>query len=186
MSDYRAASRYVRSLLGLAQDQGVLDEVHRDMQLIDKTCDESHDLVVMLRNPIIRHDRKKAILVKIFEGRVHALTMAIIEIVTRKNREGLLPAIANEFHNAYNDFKGIQKASITSTVELDKDLRAEIEEMVKKLSNKKTIELNEKVDKDLIGGFILNVGDKQIDASISSKLKALKLLFKQNPYVKDF
>lgn len=186
MSDYRAASRYVRSLLGLAEDQGALDEVHKDMQLIDKTCDESHDLVVMLRNPIIRHDKKKTILKKIFDGKVHQLTMAIIEIVTRKNREALLPSIASEFHNAYNDFKGIQKASIISTIQLDGDLRAEIIEMVKELSSKKTIELNEKVDKDLIGGFILNVGDKQIDASISSKLKALKLTFKENAYVKDF
>lgn len=186
MSDYRAASRYVRSLLGLAEEQGALDEVHKDMQLIDKTCDESYDLVVMLRNPIIRHDKKRAILKKIFDGKVHHLTMAIIEIVTRKNREALLPAIANEFHNAYNDFKGIQKASIISTIKLDGELRAEIIAMVKELSSKKTIELNEKVDKDLIGGFILNVGDKQIDASISSKLKALKLIFKENPYVKDF
>ena len=186
MSDYRAASRYVRSLLGLAEDQGALDEVHKDMQLIDKTCDESHDLVVMLRNPIIRHDKKKTILKKIFDGKVHQRTMAIIEIVTRKNREALLPSIASEFHNAYNDFKGIQKASIISTIQLDGDLRAEIIEMVKELSSKKTIELNEKVDKDLIGGFILNVGDKQIDASISSKLKALKLTFKENAYVKDF
>lgn len=186
MSDFRAASRYVRSLLGLAQDQGVLDEVHRDMQFIDKTCDDNYELVVMLRSPIIKHDKKKAILTKIFEGKVHNLTMAIIEIVTRKNREAILPSIANEFHNAYNDFKGIQKASITTTIPLDKDLRNEIELIVKKLSNMKTIELNEKVDKDIVGGFVLNVGDKQIDASISSKLKALKLLFSQNPYVKDF
>ena len=186
MSDHRAASRYVRSLLGLAQDQGVLDEVHRDMQLIDKTCDESYDLKVMLRSPIIKHDKKRTILVTIFKGKVHDLTMAIIEIVTRKNREALLPSIASDFHNAYNDFKGIQKASITSTIALDKELRAEIEAMVMKLSDRKVIELNERVDKDLIGGFILNVGDKQIDASISSKLKALKLLFSHNPYMKDF
>lgn len=186
MSDYRAASRYVRSLLSLAQEQGVLDEVHRDMQLIDKTCDDNFELVVMLRSPIIKHDKKKAILTKIFGGKVHDLTMAIIDIVTRKNREALLPAIANEFHNAYNDFKGIQKASITTTIPLDKDLRHEIEAIVMKLSSKKTIELNEKVDKDIVGGFVLNVGDKRIDASISSKLKALKLLFSQNPYVKDF
>lgn len=186
MSDFRAASRYVKSLLGLAEEQGVLDEIHKDMQLIDKTCDDSHDLVVMLRSPIIKHDKKRAILVKIFEGKVHKLTMAIIQIVTRKNREALLPEIAHEFHNAYNDFKGIQKATITSTIALDKELRDEIELMVKELSNKKTIELTEKVDKDLIGGFILNVGDKQIDASISSKLKALKLLFSHNPYVRDF
>ncbi|GAB1446938.1 MAG: ATP synthase F1 subunit delta [Cyclobacteriaceae bacterium] len=186
MSDFRAASRYVRSLLGLAQEQGVLDEVHKDMQLIGKTCNENFELVSLLHSPLIKHDKKKTILYKIFEGKVNTLTLAIIDIVTRKNREAILPAIAKEFHNAYNEFKGIQKATITSTITLDVELRNEVIEMVKKLSGKKTIELEEKKDSDLIGGFILNVGDKQIDASISSKLKALKLLFKHNPYVKEF
>lgn len=186
MSDFRAASRYVKSLLGLAQEQGVLEEVHKDMQLIDKACNENFELVSLLRSPLIKHDKKKAILYKIFEGKVHKLTLAIIDIVTRKNRETLLPAIAKEFHNAYNDFKGIQKAIITSTVTLDTEIRNEIVEIVKKLSGKKTIELEEREDVNLIGGFILNVGDKQVDASISNKLKALKLLFQHNPYVKEF
>lgn len=185
MSDFRAASRYVRSLLGLAQEQGVLDEVHNDMKLIDKTCNENFELVSLLRSPIIKSDRKKAVLYKIFEGKVHQLTLAIIDIITRKNRESILPSIAREFHNAYNTFKGIQKASITSTIALDAEIRKEVEEIVKQLSDKKTIELDEKVDSNLIGGFILNVGDKQIDASISSKLKALKLMFKKNPYIKE-
>ncbi|MEQ8363119.1 MAG: ATP synthase F1 subunit delta [Cyclobacteriaceae bacterium] len=186
MSDFRAASRYVRSLLGLAQEQGVLDEVHSDMQFISKTCNENLELVSLLRSPIIKSDKKKAILYKIFEGKVNKLTLAIIDIVTRKNREAILPSIAREFHNAYNDFKGIQKATITSTVALDPEIRKEVEGIVKQLSDKKTIELEEKVDSSLIGGFVLNVGDKQLDASISSKLKALKLMFKKNPYVKEF
>lgn len=186
MSNYRAASRYVRSLLGLAQEQGSLDEVHKDMQLVDKVCNESFELVVMLRSPIIKHDQKKAILVKIFGGKVHKLTMAIIEIVARKNREALLPSIAREFHNAYNDFKGIQKASITSPISIDKEFRNEIEAIARQLCDKKTIELEEKVDKDIIGGFVLNVGDKQIDASIRSKLNSLRISFSQNPYSKGF
>jgi F-type H+-transporting ATPase subunit delta len=112
--------------------------------------------------------------------------MSIIEILTSKNREPLLPAIANEFHNAYNEYKGIGKASITSTIPIDGKLRGELEAIVKKLSNKTQVELIEKVDKDLIGGFILNVGDRQIDASIKSMLKALKIKFSENPFVKQF
>lgn len=185
MSDFRAASRYVRSLLGLAQEQGVLDEVHNDMQLIHKTCNDNFELVSLLRSPIIKSDKKKVILYEIFEGKVHQLTMAIIDIVTRKNREAILPSIAREFHNAYNDFKGIQKATITSTVTLDAEIRKEIIDMVKKLSDRKSVELDEKTDSSLIGGFILSVGDKQVDASISSKIKALKLMFKKNPYIKE-
>ncbi len=186
MADYRAASRYVRSLLELAQEQGALEEVHKDMQFIARTCERSFELVALLRSPIIKHDKKKAILEKIFKGKVHGLTLAMLDIITRKNRESLLPSIAAEFHNAYNNFKGIQKASITTTIALDKEIRKEIEQIVKTLSDKKTIELEEKIDENLIGGFILNVGDKQVDASISNKLRSLKLLFKQNPYIKEF
>ena len=111
--------------------------------------------------------------------------MAIINILTRKNREPLLPAIANEFHNAYNEYKGIGKAFITTTIPMDKDLRDAVENIVKELSNKKHVELEEKVDRDLIGGFILNVGDRQIDASIKNKLKALSVKFNENYFVKE-
>ncbi len=186
MADVRVASRYVKSLLGLAVEIGALEEVHQDMQMFDRICSSNRDLVNMLKSPIIRHEKKRDILEKIFKGKVHSLTFDIIDILTRKNREPLLPAIAKEFHVAYNEYKGISKATITTTVEMDAALRAEIETIVKKLSHKKEIELIEQVDPSLLGGFVLNVGDRQIDASISSKLKALKLGFSENPYVKEF
>ena len=185
MADLRVASRYVKSLLGLAVEQGAVEAVHQDMILFSKICSENRNFVVMLRSPVVRHEKKRAILEKIFSGRVNALTMAIIDILTRKNREPLLPAIANEFHNAYNEYKGIGKANITTTLPMEKDLRDSIEAIVTKLSNKKQVELDEKVDKDLIGGFILNVGDRQIDASIKSKLRALSLKFNENYFVKE-
>jgi F-type H+-transporting ATPase subunit delta len=112
--------------------------------------------------------------------------MAFIDILTKKNREPLLPEIAREFHNAYNVHKGVGKAKVTTTVPMDAKTRAEFEAIVRKLSNRKEVELEEKVDKDLIGGFVLNVEDKQIDASIRNSLKKLKLKFSENPYIKEF
>ena len=186
MADLRVASRYVKSLLGLAVERGELEAVHQDMLLLSKVCRESRDFSMMLKSPVIRHEKKRDILEKIFSGKMNSLTLAIIDIVTRKNREPLLAAIANEFHNAYNEQKGIGKASITTTIPMDKELRAEIETIVKKLSDRKSVEIDEKVDQELIGGFILNVGDRQIDASIRSKLKSLKLKFTENPFKKQF
>jgi len=186
MADSRVASRYVKSLLGLAVEQGALDQVHKDMQLLDKTCTTSPDFVMMLRSPIIKHDKKRVILEKLFKSRVHKLSLAIIDILTEKNREPLLPAIAKEFHAAYNEYKGITKASVTTTIPVDAKLKAELEKIVKKLSGTDKIELQEKIDPELIGGFVLNVGDKQIDASIKSKLRTLKVNFSENPFVKEF
>ncbi len=186
MADVRVASRYVKSLIGLAVEQGALDAVHEDMQMFHRLTRENKAFALMLKSPIIRHEKKKAILDRIFAGKVHPLTLAIIEILTRKNREPLLPAIASEFHNAYNEYMGISKASITTTIPMDKGIRAAVEELVKKLSNKKLVEIDEKIDKDLIGGFILQVGDKQVDASIKNKLDKLKLKFSENPYIREF
>src|SRR5215204_2067632 len=105
MADSRAASRYVKSLLGLAVEKNVLDQVHQDMLLFSKVVDENKNFGLMLNNPIIKHDKKRDILEALFKGKVNPITMAILDIITKKNREPLLPAIAREFHNAYNEYK---------------------------------------------------------------------------------
>lgn len=185
MADSRAASRYVKSLLGLAVEKKALEEVHRDMLLFSDAVSKSRPLELLLRNPVIKHDKKLEILKKLFGGKVNNLTMAFFEIITRKNREPILEAVAREFHNAYNEYKGIGKATVITAVPLDAKLRNEFERLVREYSDKKEIELIEKVDPDLIGGFVLNVGDRQVDASIESKIKTLKLQFSQNPYIKE-
>ncbi|MEM6523072.1 MAG: ATP synthase F1 subunit delta [Bacteroidota bacterium] len=186
MSEYRVATRYAKSLLSLADDQGVLDKVHADMQLFLNVCAESRDLFLLLKNPIIKHDKKRAVLQKIFEGKVSQLTIAFFDIITRKNREAVLPEMAKEFDHQYNVYKGIEEATVTTAIPLTKELKAEVEKLVKKISSKSKVELTELVDEDLIGGYILKVADRQIDDSIKSKLKALELKFSQNPYIKEF
>jgi F-type H+-transporting ATPase subunit delta len=186
MAESRVASRYVKSLLTLAVDQNALDAVHHDMLLFSRVCDDNRAFTLMLRNPVIKHDKKREVLERLFKGKVHALTMAIFDIITRKNREPLLPAIAREFHLAYNNYKGIERATVTTAFKLDAKLKGEMEQLVREIGKKKEVELIEKVDADMIGGFVLNVGDRQVDASIKSKLKALKVKFSQNPYVKEF
>ncbi|MEX1241236.1 MAG: ATP synthase F1 subunit delta [Cyclobacteriaceae bacterium] len=185
MADSRAASRYVKSLLDLAVEKKALEEVHRDMLLFSDAVSKSRAFELLLQNPVIRHDKKLEILKKIFGGKVHILTMAFFEIITRKNREPILAGVAREFHNAYNEHKGIGRASLTTAVPLDAKLRGQFEKLVQKYSEKKQIELVEKVDPDLIGGFILNVGDRQVDASIRNKIRILKVQFSQNPYIKE-
>ena len=180
------ASRYVKSLLGSAVEKGALDQVHADMQLFTKVCEESRDFMLMLRSPVIKHDDKNKVLKKLFQGKVNALTLAIFDIITRKNREPLLPEIASTFHSAYNSYKGIGEATVTTAVPMDKELRNEIEAIARKISDKTQLELLERVEPDMIGGFVLKVGDQQVDASLKNKLNALKIKFSKNPYIKEF
>lgn len=185
MSGSRVVTRYVKSLLGLAEEQQSLEKVHRDMQLFSTVCDQNRAFTVMLRSPVIRHDKKRQILTKVFKDKVEVLTLAFFDIITKKNREPLLPEISKEFHNAYNIYKGIGKATLTTAFPIDSQLRGEIEKIVKEISDRKLIELDEKVNAELIGGFVLTVGDRQIDASIKTKLKILNINFSENPYVRE-
>lgn len=174
----RVASRYAKSLLELAKEQGKLDVVHKDMLLFTKVCEENFPFVLMLRNPIVNHEKKKLVLHGIFESKTDALTMAILDITTRKNRESMLPQIAREFHYQYNVEMGIQEANVKTAFELDDELRKKFNDIVSEISSGKTIELDEEVDKEIIGGFLLKVGDIQIDESISSRIRKLKLELK--------
>ncbi len=180
MADSKAASRYVKSLLNLAVERGVLDQVHSDMQAFEKVLDENRPLLIALRSPIIKHYKKKNILEALFRGRFNELTLSFFRIITQKNRERLLPLIASEFHNAYNEHRGIGKASVVTAVPLANELREEILGLARKIVGKSEVELKEKVDPEIIGGFILNAGSQQIDSSIKHQLKILQLSFSNN------
>lgn len=185
MSEYRIASRYAKSLLDLSVERKQLEEVNKDMLMFSTTIEGNRDLLLMLKSPIITHDKKLVILNKVFKGRVNDLTLAIFQILTKKHREMYLPQIAAEFHHQYNAKKNIEEATVTTTFPLSATLRKEFEAVVKKISNK-GVELTEKVDESLIGGFVLKIGDRQIDDSVSSKLQALRVEFTQKHYEKAF
>jgi len=184
MSEFRVAYRYAKSLLDLSAEKGILEEVHKDMRLFHQVVTENHDFRLLLRNPIINHDKKLSILMSLFSGKVNDLTQEFFKIICRKNREGFLPAVAKEFHLQYNASKGIADAQVTTTFPLTDDLRKQFTQIVGEVSGKE-VELVEVVDEDLIGGFVLRIGDRQIDESLSSKLKQLKKEFSYNPYVKE-
>lgn len=180
---FQVASRYAKSLLGLAEEQKALEEVHSDMVLFSKVCEENYPFVLMLRNPIIKHDKKYHILEELFMDKVHEITMAIFRIICRKNREAALPSIATEFQNQYNVAKGIQSATVTTAFPLDDGLRDAFRDVVQRISNK-SVELKEMIDEDVIGGYRLKIGDRQLDDTVKHQLDTLALKFKENIHKK--
>ena len=185
MTGTKLASRYSRSLLLLAIERGEVEQVFNDMKLVAKTCSENRDLKVLLRSPIIKTDKKTSILREIFESRIGKTSLAFIEIITNKRREYYLENIAQEFTNQYKENKKITTAILTTAVKIDESLKEKILVLVKN-QTKQDVDLIEKLDEKLIGGFILRIGDTQIDSSINRKLYDLRKSFSENPYVKDF
>lgn len=185
MSDFRIASRYAKSLLELAQEKGVLDKVYDDMLAFDHLCKANRDFTMMLKNPIIQHHKKLVILKKLFEGRFNTITMTIFEIITRKNREFVLPAISAEFVHQYSRFKGITEATVTTKFALTQDLRKEFMKVIKGVTKQEVV-LDEKVNPDMLGGFIVRIGDLQIDDSLDSRLEELRSKLISSTYIRKF
>ena len=179
MSEFRVATRYAKSLLELAVERNVVEEVNQDMLFFARLCEENRLLYLTLKSPVVKHQKKLAILRALFENRIHPISFTIFNIITHKNRESVLYAIAKEFHEQYNAHKNIQPAQVTTTFPLDEAMRARFREIVVE-STGKQVELKEKIDPKLVGGYILKVGDRQIDESLRSRLQALKLSFLQN------
>jgi F-type H+-transporting ATPase subunit delta len=182
MSENQIAERYAKSLLTMANEKGLLEAVYSDMQLIANTCKGSRELQLLLSSPIVKFDKKLSILKAIFLNKVNPMTAAFFELLTRKHREALLHHIALEFINEYNTLKGIVKAQIYTPFKLDAALRAEFNQVVESKTGKK-VEMEEFVKEDLIGGYILRIGDLQIDNSVKTKLHTIKKSFSENHYI---
>lgn len=178
MSEIKVASRYAKSLIDLALEQKALEEIKNDMDLFVNTLKASSELQAVVKNPIIPLGKKNEIIKALFGDKIHKVTSAFLKIVVDKGRADIIFGIAKEFLNQYYQFKNIVTAKVFSASALTDEAKAEIITKVKAITGGEVV-LNASVDANLIGGFILTVGDKQFDSSISSSLSRLKKEFAQ-------
>lgn len=178
MSEIQVASRYAKSLIDLAEEQNALEPIKSDIESFLKVIKENKQLAAILKNPIIHTDKKIAILESLFGKSFHKIVLAFFRIVISKGRAEILNATALEFMNAYNQRNGIIKATVTSAAALTSENKKQLEDVVAQATGSRVV-LDSKVDSDLIGGFVLKVGDRQFDASILSNLNKLKREFAQ-------
>lgn len=169
----RIAKRYARSLIGLAKEQNAVDQLNEDMKGFIQIAEDSHDFVLMLQSPIIKHDKKLDILIDMFEGKVNDISIAFFKLLSRKGREAALPAIAKAYTSFYNEDKGLAMAEVITAAPMSASFKKDLTAKVSKAVNK-TVELEETVNADLIGGFVLRMDDKQIDNSVKTQLLNIK------------
>ena len=174
MSEITVANRYAKALIDLAQENNSLEATYGDMLAFEKVVDDNPVLEAILKNPIIPLGKKKGIVREIFKGQLNKVTSSYLDIVISKGRSAVLFASAQQFVIQYNKIKGVVTAHVTSAIELSSKAKQEIIDLVKKDFSAKEVILKEKVNADLIGGFILRVGDRQFDGSISHNLDKLR------------
>lgn len=169
----KVAYRYAQSLLDLSKEQNVLDKVNGDMEQLAGVCKESKEFQNLLNSPIIDSEKKTEVFKAVFESKMEKMSLDFMNLILKNSRERLLPEIAEGFVKLYKQDKNILDVTVISATKLD---AAAKESIVTKIKSKfdGTIEMNEEIDPELIGGFIVRIDDQQIDASIASQLANLK------------
>lgn len=181
----RLSKRYAKSLLEMSVEMGKLDRIKKDMEQLLGTTSDSRDLRIFLQSPVINADKKIEVFRSLFEKDFDELSFKFISIITRKGRESELEGIATSFLKLYNAHNNIAEAHVTTAYPLnDKQVERIMKELESSFGMK--MQLTQTVDKSIIGGMTLRVGDKQYNGSIANKLQLLKRQFEDNLYVPEY
>ncbi|MES2776311.1 MAG: ATP synthase F1 subunit delta [Bacteroidota bacterium] len=183
MQNPRLATRYAKSIIDLALEKKQLDVVYADMQYLDALCKASKEFVNLLKSPIVKGDKKQAVLDAVTKGKVGAITEGFNKLLVSKNRENVLPEIVTAFIDQYNEIKGIHKVKLTTAQPLTEAMKTAILGKITKETPMQNVELEAFTDEELIGGFVLEYNNNLVDASILRDLKDIKKQFMNNDFV---
>ncbi len=165
--------RYAKALFLLSKDKGVVEQVYTDMAVLLDYCNNVDEFNELLNSPVIKPGKKKKALKSIFDNRVNPLTLNFLTIMVNNKRESLLASIARNVIDFYKEEKKIKSVALYTAVPLEDAHLLSIKDLLQKELDAK-IDMTVRVRDNLIGGFILMVDGKMIDATIANKLKELK------------
>ncbi len=174
----KIAVRYAKSLLMVAKEKQTADNIYQDMKQLLAIEKESKDFRHFLETPLLKGSEKTKIIDKLLEGKIDKLTHHFLHMVIKKRRELFLGNIARSYIDQYRQNKGIKPASLITATEVNKTIIDNISKLIGKDLNTE-VELEQKIDEKIVGGYILRIEDKQFDNSVAAKLKNYKHLLQQ-------
>jgi len=182
MKNPRLAARYAKSIFDFAIEKGELEKVYDDMKMLHDICKKSSDFVAILHSPIIPVDKKEKIIGAVFKGKVSPLTATFTRLLVTKGRENNFLEITTSFIEQYKEYNGIQTLLITTAYPVSEDIKREIVEKVKPRVKVKELEVEEKINPDVIGGFRLELKDFLLDATVLHVLEKARAEFQNKDY----
>lgn len=172
MASTRAAIRYAKAILDLANSKGVAEAVNNDMKSIASTIDGNEELSTFIQSPTIKVEVKESALLEVFAN-VNGITKGLFHLLFENKRFEILEAISLEYSKLFDESNGTEVAKVTTAIAMDAALEAKVLAKIATLSDKK-ITIENVVDPSIIGGFILRIGDQQYNASVANRLQVLK------------
>jgi len=183
MRQPKVAHRYAKALFDLAVEKGELESVKIDLDQL-KALNNS-ELNAVWMSPVIQGDKKQKIFAALLDGQVNVITSAFFNLLFKKGRELALNEMYGAFHAMYRKHHNIQVVEITTASPVTPAVNQFILDKLKERPAFKnsTLQVSNKVDESLVGGFVLHVDDLLYDASIRHDLQVIKKNFIENMYI---
>ncbi|MDQ1096360.1 MULTISPECIES: ATP synthase F1 subunit delta [Chryseobacterium] len=175
----KVAKRYAQGLLDFTNESGQTATVFSEMKDVAKLMSESQDLNKFFLTPYIDTKKKVEVASLIFKG-LSASSQNLITLVIRHGRESQIKNIAQEFIKKVEDINGVQRVTLTTATQLTKENIDQILKSTNLVKPDSKFDLKVNVNPEILGGYILRVGDQQVDASVKSKLNGIKKDFRLN------
>ena len=172
---YKIVEPYAEALLELAVSTNTLDEVNNDMNIVSQFLSNSADLEKFLSNPLVSQEAKKKVVNDILGEQISPSTLKFLMVLVDRGRIAFLDAVAQKYLEMSYKQASIEIATVTSAVQLSSQQK-DLVEKLKKVTGAEQVKLQLKVNPELIGGFIVEVGSKLIDTSIAGQLKQINSL----------
>jgi F-type H+-transporting ATPase subunit delta len=166
------AQVYARALFEVAKERDNLDEIHDELGEFTKALENNRELAVFFFSPYFSSEEKK-------NGLQRAVTdadpifMNFLETLLERHRMPVIFRIRARFEQLWDEEKKLLPVEITSSVELDKEIVAQIGDRIGEQTGQQ-VELSSKVDPDILGGLVVRVGNFVLDASIRNRLNQLR------------
>ena len=175
MAGTRAAIRYAKAILSLATDNQKAEAVQADMALIGQSIANNASLENALKSPVVKLLEKAAVLDALFPS-VSSESKSLFTTLVSNKRVNILGQIATQYGILYDQVNNKENAFVTTAIAMTSELEEKVMAKLKTLTTKE-VTLRKSVDANILGGFVLRVGDLQYDASVSNQLNTLKRKF---------
>lgn len=170
MKNTVVSERYAQALFDISQDQNLTEKIQEDLRLVTETLNDYPELRNLLAHPVISTQDKKDMFEKIFTDKISKYTKNIIMLLIDKKRDILIPEVAELFRKMYNDLHSRVVANVYTSIELGENVLSLLRKKLEKYLDKE-VEIDTHVDKSILGGVLVKIGDRVIDGTLKTKFE---------------
>lgn len=167
------AKRYAVALFETAKEKNLLDQIEAELQAVARSLDEHPQFLELLYSPRIDQQVKKDTFNQIFANSLSETMLNFMNLLIDRHREGELNAILGHYTRQANQERGMEDALVTSVQPLTEAESESIKQHFGELTGKQ-IRLNNKINPAILGGMIVQIGDRLFDGSVVGKLERFK------------